>query len=92
MTVTYGEPRVGNQIFATFVDNVYPFVYRANMQQLVNSGKIVRVTHGNDPVVQIPFAQWGFRHHGVRVLFRALLTTRANIGSTPITYLRQQQI
>jgi hypothetical protein len=34
-------------------------------QNLVNAGRLVRVTHEDDPVTLIPLVDWGFRHHGV---------------------------
>lgn len=46
---TYGQPRTGNPSYADYVDSVLP---------------IVRVTHDNDGVPQIPDPSDGYRHHG----------------------------
>lgn len=45
---TYGSPRVGNDKFADFVSN--------------QKGPHWRVTHGNDPIPRLPFADMGFAH------------------------------
>lgn len=54
IVVTFGQPRVGNSDFAAYMDSL-----------LVDTGKLMRVTHGNDPVVHIPWQSWGYEHHGV---------------------------
>jgi len=54
VVITFGQPRVGNPAFAEHINTV-----------LVDKGKLIRVTHGNDPVVHVPWQAWGFKHHGV---------------------------
>ncbi|KAG8883892.1 hypothetical protein FRB97_005730 [Tulasnella sp. 331] len=46
-TVTFGEPRVGNAAWATYITNSYT---------------ITRVTHNYDPVPIVPFEDWGYEH------------------------------
>ena len=72
--VTFGQPRVGDAAFASFVNS-----------ELVDTGRIIRVTHGNDPVVHLPFSKWGFQHHGVYFFFHKT-NDRVNIGSTRTTF------
>jgi hypothetical protein len=55
---TFGEPRVGNQAFADYLDD------RFNL----STSKIIdlnfrRVTHISDPVPLLPMDEWGFRPH-----------------------------
>ncbi|KAK9476064.1 Alpha/Beta hydrolase protein [Lipomyces japonicus] len=50
--VTYGQPRVGNSEFASWVDDRF-FDWPE---------KLLRVTHRNDPVVRVPFGP-AWRHH-----------------------------
>ena len=76
LVVTFGQPRVGNSAFATHMDNV-----------LVKTRRLMRVTHGNDPVVHIPPEAWGFRHHGVYRSSSSLLIMRVNTGSHQIMSL-----
>ncbi|PKS05356.1 hypothetical protein jhhlp_008730 [Lomentospora prolificans] len=45
---TYGSPRVGNAVFASYVSG--------------QSGSHYRVTHGSDPVPRLPPAEFGFYH------------------------------
>lgn len=51
----FGEPRVGNAIFASY----------ANSQ----IGQIVRVTHDEDPVPHLPLEAWGFFHVTTEVYY-----------------------
>jgi len=51
--MTYGEPRVGDSTFASF------------MTQQV--GQITRITHGDDIVVHLPPAALGFKHETTEV-------------------------
>jgi hypothetical protein len=50
-TYTYGSPRVGNTVFATFVTNQAPKL-----------GGNYRMTHVNDPVPQLPPTWIGYEH------------------------------
>ncbi|KAK2611503.1 hypothetical protein N8I77_004837 [Diaporthe amygdali] len=49
---TYGQPRTGNQDYADYVDKVFP-----------GGNTMIRATHSNDGVPQIPAQSDGYRHH-----------------------------
>lgn len=49
---TYGQPRTGDQAYADYVDKVFP-----------GSNTMLRATHSNDGVPQIPPQSDGYRHH-----------------------------
>ncbi|POS72699.1 hypothetical protein DHEL01_v208908 [Diaporthe helianthi] len=49
---TYGQPRTGNPAYADYVDTVF-----------TGLNTIVRATHSNDGVPQIPPQSDGYRHH-----------------------------
>lgn len=52
IVTTFGEPRVGNEALARYIDSKFnPTTYR-------------RLTHINDPVPLLPLAEWGFVSHG----------------------------
>ncbi|KAK9247302.1 Alpha/Beta hydrolase protein [Lipomyces tetrasporus] len=54
--VTYGQPRVGNQEFANWIDYIVSYT----------DGQMTRVTHKSDPVVGVPLGiDW--RHSGGEV-------------------------
>lgn len=46
---TFGQPRTGDRAYADFVDTKAP--------------GLVRVTHNDDGVPQVPFTTWGYQHH-----------------------------
>ena len=51
VVTTFGEPRVGNEALASFIDRRFtPETYR-------------RLTHVNDPVPLLPLSEWGFAPH-----------------------------
>ena len=51
VVTTFGEPRVGNEALARFIDRKFtPETYR-------------RLTHVNDPVPLLPLSEWGFAPH-----------------------------
>ena len=60
VATTFGEPRVGNEGFAEFVDNVFDL-----NSDLVNPESRVfrRVTHTQDPVPLLPFTEWNYFPH-----------------------------
>lgn len=47
---SYGEPRIGNSAFATYVDSLDLNIYRSVNQ--------------NDIVPHLPPESWGYQHHG----------------------------
>lgn len=51
-TYTYGQPRTGNPAYADYVDTVF-----------TGSNTMIRATHANDGVPQIPAQSDGYRHH-----------------------------
>jgi predicted lipase len=54
---TYGQPRVGNQAWATYVYSLFPNNY-------------IRVTHADDAVPHMPPRLVGFKHAGNEVWFK----------------------
>ena len=55
---TYGEPRIGNPAFATFIDDAFNATS-------ANTTRFFRVTHMNDGVVPVPPVSDGYQHHGI---------------------------
>ncbi|KAK5987601.1 Acetylxylan esterase [Cladobotryum mycophilum] len=60
MVTTYGEPRVGNDGLASFIDDV--FALRGDTDP--ENRMYRRVTHVDDPVPLLPPTEFGFRSHG----------------------------
>ena len=57
---TFGEPRVGNQGLAKFIDERFNLTSRpSNDTEL----RYRRVTHIDDPVPLLPLTEWGFAMH-----------------------------
>lgn len=55
---TFGEPRVGNKAFNTYLDE------RFNLDVTTpENARYRRVTHANDPVPLLPLEEWGYRMH-----------------------------
>ncbi|RAR12769.1 lipase precursor [Stemphylium lycopersici] len=54
---TFGEPRLGNKEFNTYIDD------RFNLTADHDHNKIHRVTHVGDPVPLLPLSEWGFSMH-----------------------------
>lgn len=59
---TFGEPRVGNQALAKYLDTAF-----FNRSQTNASDGYRRVTHVDDPVPLLPLSEWGYRMHGGEV-------------------------
>lgn len=61
---TFGEPRIGNQALADYVD--IRFGLSSNSTTLANPGeqRFRRVTHVDDPVPLLPLEEWGYVPHG----------------------------
>jgi pimeloyl-ACP methyl ester carboxylesterase len=62
---TFGEPRIGNAAFATYINE--RFGLEGNNRTALGEGRISslyhRVTHVNDPVPLLPFEEWGYAPH-----------------------------
>jgi hypothetical protein len=54
---TFGEPRLGNKAFNTYIDE------RFNITANHDYNKLHRVTHVGDPVPLLPLSEWGFSMH-----------------------------
>lgn len=54
---TFGEPRLGNKQFVSYVDG------RFNITADNETNKFHRVTHAGDPVPLLPLAEWGYSMH-----------------------------
>ena len=58
---TFGEPRLGNQALAQYMDNI--FAWNGSEE----SSTYRRVTHVRDPVPLLPFESWGWHMHAGEV-------------------------
>jgi hypothetical protein len=58
---TFGEPRLGNHEFTTYIDE------RFNITLHHESNKFHRVTHAGDPVPLLPLAEWGYSMHSEEI-------------------------
>lgn len=63
---TFGEPRVGNEGLAEYLDKVFGLTGDDRGEQR----RYRRVTHVGDPVPLLPLAEWGFRSHAGEVYIR----------------------
>ncbi|KAI4155399.1 MAG: hypothetical protein LQ341_000191 [Variospora aurantia] len=59
---TFGEPRVGNQALAEYIDEVFYDQNRGNA-----SDRYRRVTHVDDLVPLLPLSEWGYTSHGEEI-------------------------
>jgi len=57
-TYTYGEPRMGNPAFASFINSAFAATNSSTT-------RFFRVTHQNDGIVPAPPASNGYQHHGI---------------------------
>lgn len=57
-TYTYGEPRMGNPAFASFINSAFSATSP-------DTTRFFRVTHMNDGIVTAPPAANGYMHHGI---------------------------
>jgi pimeloyl-ACP methyl ester carboxylesterase len=62
---TFGEPRIGNQALANFVDTRFSLHQNKTLDPLSASEKFKfrRLTHVGDPVPHLPLQEWGYRPH-----------------------------
>jgi hypothetical protein len=54
---TFGEPRIGNQAFVEFLDQIF------DLDSFAPDPRFRRVTHVNDPVPLLPLREWGYEMH-----------------------------
>lgn len=59
VVTTFGEPRVGNDRLARFVDEAFSLDGDSKLEER----SYRRVTHYNDPVPLLPLEEWGYRSH-----------------------------
>lgn len=64
---TFGEPRVGNQGLADFVDAVFGMETDDGYDGDLEARRYRRVTHIHDPVPLLPLTEWGYRPHAGEV-------------------------
>lgn len=67
---TFGEPRVGNEGLAEYLDGVFDLPRKKNDDDDrydLEKRRYRRVTHVGDPVPLLPLAEWGFRSHAGEV-------------------------
>lgn len=55
---TYGQPRTGNQEYADYVDLLFP-----SDPETDQTNAMLRATHADDGVAQVPVQKDGYRHH-----------------------------
>lgn len=63
IVTTFGEPRVGNEGLARFVDEVFHLDGQDNLEKR----EYRRVTHKEDPVPLLPLGEWGYKSHSGEV-------------------------
>ncbi|KAI2715999.1 hypothetical protein DTO012A7_3486 [Penicillium roqueforti] len=64
---TFGEPMVGNEAFAAFLDEQFGLGDGIAIPPLEGGMRFRRVTHVGDPVPMLPLAEWGYRPHAGEV-------------------------
>lgn len=55
---TFGEPRIGNDHLAQYLDKAFPSDHQTDRSEMYR-----RVTHVDDPVPLLPLSEWGYRMH-----------------------------
>lgn len=59
VVTTFGEPKLGNDGLARFVDEVFQLDGTDDLEKRLYR----RITHKNDPVPLLPLAEWGYKAH-----------------------------
>ncbi|KAL1965610.1 hypothetical protein VTN77DRAFT_5287 [Rasamsonia byssochlamydoides] len=67
---TFGEPRVGNQALAQFIDEVFDLV--SEEEKGDDDIAFRRVTHINDPIPLLPLEEWGYQMHAGEIYISKL--------------------
>lgn len=62
LVTTFGEPKVGNEKFVNFFDELFALNY-SNQTSNRSQMRFRRVTHVNDPVPLLPPEEWGYKMH-----------------------------
>ncbi|KAK1823132.1 hypothetical protein LTR12_002435 [Friedmanniomyces endolithicus] len=74
-TTTFGEPRIGNQALADYIDQRFQ-LHSINHTHCIEGEtdahplKYRRVTHVNDPIPLLPLTEWGFAPHAGEIYIR----------------------
>ena len=66
---TFGEPRVGNQEMAQFIDHVFEM---DTVGTKADYWRYRRLTHVDDPIPLLPFSEWGFHPHAGEIFISKL--------------------
>ncbi|QDS72877.1 hypothetical protein FKW77_007516 [Venturia effusa] len=61
---TFGEPRIGNQALADYVDFRFNLSRNSTAALTQDRQRFRRVTHVDDPVPLLPLEEWGYVPHG----------------------------
>ncbi|KAH8675990.1 lipase [Xylariales sp. PMI_506] len=75
IVTTFGEPRVGNDGFARYLDEVFDL---NNNQTDPERQLYRRLTHVDDPVPLLPLTEWGYRSHAGEIYI-----SKPNLAPTP---------
>lgn len=67
VVTTFGEPQVGNEAFAGFVDRVFGMDGLDGYDPDLERRAYRRVTHVGDPVPLLPLREWGYQPHAGEV-------------------------
>ena len=64
---TFGEPRIGNDAFARYLDDAFHLDDPSTSTGDDTQSSFRRVTHIGDPIPLLPLAEWGYRTHAGEV-------------------------
>ncbi|KAJ9157483.1 Extracellular triacylglycerol [Pleurostoma richardsiae] len=78
MVTTFGEPRVGNDGFVSFLDKVLGLNEDGSYDPDLERRIYRRVTHADDPVPLLPLWEWGYRPHAGEIFI-----TKAELPPEP---------
>lgn len=77
LVTTFGEPRVGNDQLARYIDAAFSLGGTSHLEH----SSYRRVTHDNDPVPLLPLEEWGYRSHAgeIYIAKQELQPTEADV-------------